>query len=182
MYGLCFFFHMCTSEKFSWSHTAAVPNFNKVTRKQSHFQLVLLIHISSTQKTNPNQTKSKKSVCIYLLMGSSKWCREEFSTAQERPALFEETKRGIRRPFMVLSEDRCWLRVGCRAEQLAISASRRSSLTAGATALLPLGLVGSRSWQTLLCHWLGGYLEGYDELNRGCSLENAAWGGAEEGR
>lgn len=115
-------------------------------------------------------------------MGSSKWCREEFSTAQERPALFEETKRGICRPFMVLSEDRCWLRVGCRAEQLAISASRRSSLTAGATALLPLGLVGSRFWQTLLCHWLAGYLEGYDELNRGCSLENAAWGGAEEGR
>lgn len=85
-----FFFHMCTSEKFSWSHTAAVPNFNKVTRKQSHFQLVLLIHISSTQKTNSNQTKSKS-----LYASISSW--DQASDAEKNSPLPRRDQLCLRR-------------------------------------------------------------------------------------
>lgn len=89
MYGR-FFFYMCTSEKFRWSHSAAVANFNKVTRKQSHFQIVLLIHISSTQKTNPNQTKSKS-----LYASISSW--DQASDAEKNSPLPRRDQLCVRR-------------------------------------------------------------------------------------
>ena len=84
-----------------------------------------------------------------------------------------------------------WLEESCvngtcaaysRLQQSAISASRHSSLNAWAAALLPSHPVGSRLWDTPSSHWPAGFLEGYGRLSPGRWLENAVWGGAEEGR
>lgn len=77
---------------------------------------------------------------------------------------------------------RGWSGDGVRLQRAAISATHHLSPTAWAAAPLPLHHVDSRLWETPSSHWLYRLPEGYGELNLGCSLESAAWGGVEEGR